>query len=506
MSKTVWEAQPRQLAFMQRGEDEVLYGGAAGGGKSDALVIEALRQVQIPHYKGLILRKTFPQLSELVEKSQRYYPQAFPRARYNEQKHTWTFPSGAKIIFGSLQHEKDKFNYQGKAYDFIAFDELTHFTFEEYIYLKSRNRPNGPGTRVYMRNTANPGGVGHGWVKERFITAGEPMETVWEQVVVVFPDGHSEKQWMSRTFVPSTVFDNKILLQNDPQYLARLASLPEKEKNALLYGDWDTYEGQFFEDFRIEPDMRAANAAGDNSSRAELKRQRRWTHVIEPFEIPPTWKIYRSFDWGYNKPFSVGWWAVDFEGVVYRILELYGCTETPNEGVKWIPPRLFEEIARIEKEHRWLKGKRIEGIADPAIWNAETGVSIAETAAKFGVYFQKGDHERLPGWMQCHYRLAFDQNGYPMMYVFSNCKAFVRTVPILQYDEHKPEDLDTDGEDHVADEWRYFLMSRPIKPRQAAIPSTFNKGPLHLFLDIQEEDVLPPPTIHRLEIVNHADE
>jgi hypothetical protein len=504
--KTVWEAQPRQLAFMQRGEDEVLYGGAAGGGKSDALVIEALRQVQIPHYKGLILRKTYPQLSELVEKSQRYYPQAFPRARFNEQKHTWTFPSGAKIIFGSLQHEKDKFNYQGKAYDFIAFDELTHFTFEEYIYLKSRNRPNGPGTRVYMRNTANPGGVGHGWVKERFITAGEPMETVWEQVVVVFPDGHQEKQWMSRTFVPSTVFDNKILLQNDPQYLARLASLPEKEKNALLYGDWDTYEGQFFEDFRIEPDMRAANAAGDNSSRAELKRQRRWTHVIEPFEIPPTWKIYRSFDWGYNKPFSVGWWAVDFEGVVYRILELYGCTETPNEGVKWIPPRLFEEIARIEKEHRWLKGKRIEGIADPAIWNAETGVSIAETAAKFGVYFQKGDHERLPGWMQCHYRLAFDQNGYPMMYIFSNCKAFIRTVPILQYDEHKPEDLDTDGEDHVADEWRYFLMSRPIKPRQAAIPSTFNKGPLHLFLDIQEEDVLPPPTIHRLEIVNHADE
>ena len=502
MNRTVWEAQPRQFAFMQRGEDEVLYGGAAGGGKSDALIVEALRQVEIPHYKGLILRKTFPQLSELVEKSQRYYPQAFPRARYNEQKHTWTFPSGAKIIFGSLQHEKDKFNYQGKAYDFIAFDELTHFTFEEYIYLKSRNRPNGHGTRVYMRNTANPGGVGHGWVKERFITAAEPMKTVWEQVVIVFPDGHTEKQWMSRTFVPSTVFDNKILLQNDPQYLARLASLPEKEKNALLYGDWDTYEGQFFEDFRIEPDMRAANAAGDNSSRAELRQQRRWVHVIEPFEIPKTWKIYRSFDWGYARPFSVGWWAVDFDGVVYRILELYGCTETPNEGVKWIPSKLFEEVARIEREHRWLKGKTITGIADPAIWNAETGVSIAETAAKFGVYFQKGDHERLPGWMQVHYRLAFDENGYAMMYIFSNCKAFIRTMPILQYDEHKPEDLDTAGEDHVADEVRYFLMSRPIKPRQAALPSGYSKSPLHLFLDIPEEDVLPAPAIHRMEIIN----
>lgn len=502
MSMTVWEAQPRQLAFMKRGEDEVLYGGAAGGGKSDALVIEALRQVGIPHYKGLILRKTFPQLSELVEKSQRYYPQAFPKARYNEQKHTWTFPSGAKIIFGSLQHEKDKYNYQGKAYDFIAFDELTHFTFEEYIYLKSRNRPNGPGTRVYMRNTANPGGVGHGWVKERFITAGEPMETVWEKAVIVHPDGHQEQQWMSRTFVPSTVFDNKILLQNDPTYLARLASLPEKEKNALLYGDWDTYEGQFFEDFRIEPDMRAANASGDSSTRAELKRQRRWVHVIEPFEIPKQWKIYRSFDWGYNKPFSVGWWAVDFDGVVYRILELYGCTETPNEGIKWIPPRLFEEIARIEHEHRWLKDKQITGIADPAIWNAETGVSIAETATKYGVYFQKGDHERLPGWMQVHYRLAFDENGFPMMYIFNNCKAFIRTMPILQYDEHKPEDLDTTGEDHVADEVRYFLMSRPIKPRQAPKPSEYRKNPLYLFLDIPEEDIMPAPAIHRMEIIN----
>ena len=505
MNNVIWQPQPRQFEFMRRAEDEVLYGGAAGGGKSDALVIEALRQVSIPHYKGLILRKTFPQLSELIEKSQRYYPQAFPKARYNDQKHTWTFPSGAKIVFGSLQHEKDKVNYQGKAFDFVAFDELTHFSFEEYIYLKSRNRPNGPGTRVYMRNSANPGGVGHSWVKERFITAADPMATVWEQVVIVFPDGHTEKQWMSRTFVPSTVFDNKILLKNDPGYLARLASLPEKERNALLYGDWDTYEGQFFEDFRVEPDMRAANAAGSSESREELKRQRRWVHVIEPFEIPAQWKIYRSFDWGYNKPFSVGWWAVDFDGVVYRILELYGCTETPNEGVKWIPQRLFEEVARIEREHRWLKGRHILGVADPAIWDAQTGVSIAETAKKYGVFFDKGDHERLPGWMQVHYRLAFDENGFPMMYVFSNCKAFIRTMPILQYDVNKPEDLDTKGEDHVADETRYFLMSRPIKPRQIKPPSEFSRSPLHLFLDVDEKDLTKPPKHARMEILSNAE-
>ena len=149
---------------MARPEWEALYGGAAGGGKSDALIIEATRQVHIPHYKALVLRKTFPQLSELIEKSLNYYPRAFPKARYNESRHTWTFPSGAKIIFGAMQHTKDRTKYQGQAYDFIAFDELTHFTWEEYSYLFSRCRPNGPGTRCYIRATANPGGVGHGWV------------------------------------------------------------------------------------------------------------------------------------------------------------------------------------------------------------------------------------------------------------------------------------------------------------------------------------------------------
>ena len=175
----VWQPQPRQLAFMSRPEYEALYGGAAGGGKSDALVIEATRQVHIPHYKGLIIRKTFPQLAELIDKSLKYYPQAFPGAKYNGSNHTWTFPSGAKIIFGSMHTTQAKLQYQGQAYDFIAFDELTHFTYDEYNYLYSRNRPNGEGTRCYIRATANPGGIGHGWVKDRFITAAPPMTTIW---------------------------------------------------------------------------------------------------------------------------------------------------------------------------------------------------------------------------------------------------------------------------------------------------------------------------------------
>ncbi len=485
MSNIIWSPQQKQLEFMSRPEDEALYGGAAGGGKSDALVIEATRQIEIPHYKGLILRKTYPQLTELIEKSLKYYPQAFPNARYNASEHTWKFPSGAKIVFGSMQHSKDKLNYQGKAYDFIGFDELTHFTYEEYIYLMSRNRANGPGTRVYTRSTANPGGIGHAWVKDRFITPAPPLTTMWESVVVEH-NGKKEKRHRSRIFVPSSVFDNSVLLKNDPDYLTRLAALPEAEQRALLYGDWDSYSGQYFAEWRDNP---------------EHYNDRRWTHVIEPFDIPSHWKIHRSFDWGYNKPFSCGWWAVDTDGIAYRILELYGCTKTANEGLKWTAKQVFSEIRKIEEQHEWLKGKNIIGVADPAIFASNGGESIAETAQSCRVYFSPGDNNRIPGWQQVRNRLAFDENGYPMLYVFKNCKAFIRTVPALIYDDHKVEDVDTDGEDHIGDDLRYFCMSRPIKPRVKALSDNFAQNPMNIFLDIKREDLKSSLARPRMEII-----
>lgn len=483
----IWTPQPRQFQFMQRPEKEALYGGAAGGGKSDAMVIEATRQIEIPHYKGLILRKTYPQLTELIEKSLRYYTQAFPGAKYNDSKHTWTFPSGAKIVFGSMQHSKNKLDYQGKAYDFVGFDELTHFTFDEYIYLLSRNRANGPGTRVYIRSTANPGGIGHGWVKERFITAAEPETTIWEKVLLEI-DGKIQPRYSSRVFIPSSVFDNKELLKNDPDYLTRLASMPEAEKRALLYGDWDTYAGQYFTEFKNDPSH---------------YDDRQWTHVINPFDIPDNWTIHRSFDWGYNRPFSCGWWAMDTDGVAYRILELYGCTDQPNTGLKWTAKQVFSEIKRIESEHRWLKGKNIQGVADPAIFASDGGESIAESAQKCRVYFKPGDHQRIPGWMQMRYRLAFDENGYPMMYVFKNCKAFIRTIPTLIYDDNKVEDLNSDGsEDHIADESRYFCMSKAIKPRQTVGVDQFTgKNPLNIFLDVKPEDLQKRKRRPRMEVI-----
>jgi hypothetical protein len=459
MPDIVWAPQPKQAIFMQRSEDEALYGGAAGGGKSEAIIIEALRQVNVSHYKGLILRKTFPQLRELIDKSLNYYPQVFPGARYNDSKHIWTFPSGAKIIFGSMQHATDKTQYQGHAYDYIAFDELTHFTWDEYSYLFSRNRANGPGTRVYMRATANPGGIGHSWVKERFIAAQAPQTTIWERVKIKYPDGHMETRWKSRIFIPSTVFDNQIQLRNDPGYLTKLASMPEAEKRALLYGDWDTFAGQVFCEWRNDPDRYADRVN---------------THVINPFIIPQSWRVFRAFDWGYSKPFACHWYAVDSDKRMYCIRELYGCSGQPNVGVRWEPGHVAEEIRRIEAEDVNLKGRDIFGVADPAIFNstgAHTGESIATLMDAAGVYWEPGDNNRVNGKMQIHHRLAFDDEGKPMLYVFNTCRHFIRTIPALVYDETDVEDVDTDGEDHIYDELRYICMRNPMPaPVKKATP------------------------------------
>ena len=436
--------------------------------------------LKYPGIKVMIIRKTYPELQEnhiipLCELLKCYAPSKADRiASYNDSKKNINFPNGSRILFRYCDAEKDAERFQGTEVDVLFIDEATHQSEEKMKKLTACVRGvNDFPKRIYF--TANPGNEGHAWVKRLFIDKR-------------YQNNENPDDYM---FIQSLVTDNKALMESDPDYIRQLEALPPKLRKAWLEGNWDVYEGMFFEDFKDDPDHYI---------------DRQWTHVINPFEIPESWKIYRSFDWGYNKPFSCAWWAVDFDGVVYRILELYGCRETPNEGIKWTPPQVFAEIHRIETEHRWLKGKKIIGVADPAIWDAETGESIADVASRHQVFFSPGDNKRIPGWMQIHYRLAFDENGYPMMYIFSNCKAFIRTIPLLLYDEHKPEDLDTDGEDHVADEARYFCMSRPIKPRIAVKPDDFSTNPLNIFLDIKKEDIASPTRMPRMEIISEVDD
>ena len=463
------EPNEKQKLFLADQHRHVAYGGARGGGKSWGVRVKAiLLSVRWAGIKILIVRKTYKELTNnhIVPLQQMIPPEV---ARYNKTEKVFKFSNGSTIWFGYCSCDGDLDQYQGAEYDVIFLDEATQLqeSWIRKINLAVR-QPNGLPKRTYY--TCNPGGVSHNYIKRLFIDRR-------------YEDAEIAENY---SFTQALVTDNKVLMEMSPEYKAELEALPPKLREAWLYGSWDIFEGQFFEDFYDRPDH---------------YNDRQWTHVIEPFAIPDSWKIYRSFDWGYNKPFSCGWWAVDHDGVVYRILELYGCGETPNEGVRWTPPRVFGEIHKIETEHPLLRGKKISGVADPAIWDAEFGESIADVAAKHQVFFQKGDHKRIPGWMQVHYRLAFDDQGFPMMYIFRNCKAFIRTMPLLQYDDHMPEDLDTDGEDHVADEVRYFLMSRPIKPRIAVPEDPYRADPKRLFLDIPREDLMPAVRLPRMEVI-----
>lgn len=465
----IGEPNEKQKLFLSAVEKYVAFGGARGGGKSWAVRVKAILLVFA--YAGItitIIRKTYPELqANHIKPLKAMLPQG--SYRYNDSKKEMYFPNGSQILFRYLANDKDLDRFQGTETDIMFIDEATQFTEEQFRMLMPCIRAvNQYPKRIYL--TCNAGGVGHQWVKRLFITR-------------QYREDENPEEYR---FIQSLVTDNKALMAAQPDYIKQLEALPPKIREAWLYGNWDIYEGQYFEEFLDVP------AHYDD---------RIGTHVINPFEIPAHWKIYRSFDWGYAKPFSCGWWAVDDDGAAYRILELYGCTKTPNEGVKWTPDKVFSEIHRIETEHRWLKGKHIIGVADPAIWDAQTGESLAERAAKHQVWFNKGDHERLAGWMQVHYRLAFDENGFPMMYIFNNCKAFIRTIPTLQYDEHRVEDLDTQGEDHVADEVRYFCMCRPIKPRMAEAPDHYSESPQSVFLDIKKEDILPMPRRMRMEVI-----
>lgn len=436
-----------QDEFCSRGEFEALYGGAAGPGKTDCIIALATRYIEFPDYAGILFRRTFPQLQEIIDRCWKRYP-SFGGV-YRSTEHRWYFPSGATIALSHMQHEDDKYNHQGKEYHFIGFDELTQFTETQYTYLFSRARTTDSRIAPRVRASSNPGGIGHNWVKERFVTITEPGKTYVDP-----------KTGLSRIFVPGTIEDNPTLMEADPGYVMRLEALPELEKQRLRYGIWDAFEGQVF---------------------AELSKL---AHGCEPFDPPPEWEKFCVLDWGYAKPFSVGWYTVDYDGMLYRYREWYGCKEGEADvGLKMIASEVAKGILDREKEKIRFR------IADPSIWHPRPdsrkgeskGQTVQDDMAAQGVFFLKADNDRVHGKMQVHKRLKSEDQvdestgeivAQSSVKIFNNCHHFWRTIPTLQEDPKNPEDVDTDQEDHIYDEFRYACMARPIRPKKVhTLPS-----------------------------------
>lgn len=473
MNRKIFEMQQpseKQKLFLADHHKHVGFGGARGGGKSWAVRNKAIRLcLRFAGIKVLIIRRTYPEL--VNNHINPLILELHGVARYNKTDKVFTFANGSTIKFGYCNADKDLMQYQGAEYDVMFLDEATQLH-EEWIkrIITSVRGVNGFPKRVYY--TCNPGGPSHSYFKRLFIDRRyEPGED---------PEEYS--------FIQSLVTDNKALMASQPEYIKQLEALPPKLREAWLHGRWDIFEGQFFEEFRETPDPELCARAGITVE--EALEQRRFTHVIPAFDLsvgaPRGWNIMRSYDFGYNKPYSLAYWAIDYDGVLYRIAELYGCTGEPNEGTKQAPDEQFRLAAEFERAHPWLKGREIvDSVADPSIWDASRGESTAETAERYGIYFTPGDNQRIPGWMQVHYRMQFDRNGYPRMYVFDTCKAFIRTIPQMMYSATRPEDLDTTLEDHVADEVRYMCMSKPITPILREEPRMIISDPLNQFSEEQ---------------------
>ena len=456
MSNIVFDYKPtaKQRLFHASKSNEILYGGAAGGGKSYAIGWDAfLRCMKYPGTSAYLFRRTYPELEQTLIKTMRMIvPETL--GKYYASNHEMQFVNGSVARFAHLSDESDVIKYQGAEIQWLYFDELTHFSESMYNYIKTRLRaPKRLGVHPCVRCASNPGGPGHGWVKARFVDSTDVgTHTVIKDTEITGRDGQKKTMKSVCEYIPATVYDNPHI---DELYIAELEQKPDKLRDALLLGKWDAFEGQAFPEFTNDP---------------EHYKDGLHTHVIDPFDIPLHWTRYVSFDHGFSRPFSFGAWAVDPDGRAYRYKELYGCKKgEANVGLMLTPGEIAAKLADwLEPEFR--EGIHITGIADPAIWDESRGTSVEEQIRKVfsGVTFRKGDNTRMPGKMQVHERLRFDDDGRPMMYIFSNCTEFIRTIPTLCYDEHKVEDIDTAGEDHIYDETRYFLMSRPLAPKIVA--------------------------------------
>jgi hypothetical protein len=426
-----------QTEFLAASEREVFYGGARGGGKSYAMLVDPLRYCDKQKHRALLIRRTMPELRDLINHSQQLYPKAYPGAKWREQEKEWKFPSGARIEFGYAENLTDALRYQGQSYTWIGIDELPQYPTEDiYNFLRSSLRSVDPEIPVYMRATGNPGNVGSQWVKQMFVDPAKPNTKF--DIDIKTPTGVKK---ISRRFIPAKLEDNPYLMQTD-DYYAMLASLPEVQRKQFLDGNWEAFEDSSFPEFSKE------------------------VHVIKPFDIPRNWMRFRACDWGYSSPACCLWIAVDFDNNLFVYRELY---------TKKITADLFARKV-LEQEH----GEYIRyGVLDSSTWarRGDIGPSIAETMILEGCRWRPSDRSprsRIAGKLEIHKRLKLDENtGYPSLFVLDNCVNLIRTLPMLPTDKNNPEDVDTHAEDHAYDALRYGCMSRPVHPiRQDFIDKT----------------------------------
>lgn len=449
-----YQPTPKQAMFHASKANEILYGGAAGGGKTKALVMDAFfRCLKNPGTTAAIFRRSYGELEDTdIKEAQASYPEKL--ATYNAGRHEFRLINGSKILFRHCENEADRFKYSGIEIQFLYFDELTSFEQVIYDFIKTRLRAKKSlGVVPIVRSASNPGNIGHGWVKKMFVDAGPYME-IQEQEI--FSETLHKSKKIRTQYIPALATENPFITDD---YIFELEQKPEALRRALLNGDWDSFEGQAFPEF---------------ANRPEHYEDRKWTHVIDPFPIPHDWPRYMSFDYGYSDPFSVQWWAISpgqggrGTGIAYLYREWYGCVpRKADTGIKLTPVQIADGI--LEREEDEIRNNiRIVRTADPAIFDKSRGYSVADQMAPGyqgrtkGVLFSKADNTRIAGKMEVHERLRFDENGIPGMYIFSNCYDWIRTVPNLPYDEKKVEDIDTDAEDHDYDATRYFLMDHPM--------------------------------------------
>ncbi len=419
-----WRAQPRQAQFLVTKEDEVLYGGAKGGGKTDALLAFMIMSCQqYPGFAGLFLRRTYHDLSLPKAAIDRSHQLLTGYAKWNGETYTWEFrDKNSKFTFGHLENDTDVHQYAGAQPDSLALDEATQFSEYQLEFMRMVPRTVLPGLKPKIRYGTNPGGVGHGYMKKRFLAAAPP------NTPFVIRQG---KTITTARFIPARVEDNVALMEADPGYVQRLDSLPEKLRKAFREGNWDVFEGQFFTEWDYS------------------------RHVCKPFAIPSEWEKWRAYDYGMGQPGASLWlakapsqWRGDAIGTVYVYREFYPRGITASEQ-----GRLIREVTR---------GEHIRySVGDPACFSRQpNGITIAQDLA---IGLQPANNDRKAGWQKVHEFLWHDQTHEPKLQVFETCYNLIRTLPMLLYDPHKPEDVDTAGEDHLGDTLRYALMGATVK-------------------------------------------